>query len=498
VDSSEGYTTMNFQTPTSIGPRLASRQEPNQELQPDMNPSGPAPPQSIEGADLERFRGAFAAVILPTLNEEKGLDRTLSELPLARFEESGQRVVPFLIDGGSTDGTLEVARRWGIPVLKQIGRGKGGAMLEAVAWVYRQGIPFAVVLDADATYPPDRILPTLDLLRGGTDLVIGVRRPVWGPPTDMKDLVHRVGNLVMSYASSLLSQRTILDLCSGFWGVSTQRFMELGLDDQTFAIEAELVLKSIRRGLNVQQIPIKYRERLGTAKLRAVRDGGQILLTVFQYARPSPLPKEAEPAPAPWGRDLLSIGLSLGISGAVVECASTDAVEAADIARFLRRNLPETRVEVGSVASGVPLILAHTSEPRTDGASQASGAQMPVVVSLPSAAVDPADPRSMTVSIRGRRRQLTIELPVAETDRGVPTGGTGSLARAGGWVASARPHREKFPSLLVVTSRLNFQVERQQETLLAANGFRLVEHPPETLPVARARPLDVVSNSTSR
>jgi len=458
-----------------------------------MNAPGPAPPQWIPATQLDAFRGAFAAVILPTLNEEKGLARTLSELPLDRFNESGHRVMPVIIDGGSTDGTLEVARQWGIPVLRQTSKGKGGAMLEAIAWVYRQGIPFAVVLDADATYPPDRILPTLDLLRGGTDLVIGVRRPVWGPPSDLKDLVHRVGNLVMSYASSLLARRTILDLCSGFWGVSTQRFMELGLDDTTFAIEAELVLKSIRRGLNVQQIPIRYRERLGEAKLHAIRDGGQILLAIFQYARPSPVPETADSAPAPWGRDLLSIGLSLGISGAVVECAPRDVLEAADIAQFLRRNLPETRVQVGSITAALAL---DRSAPSLDvGPGTSSVAPTPLVVSLPSAGFDPSDPRSMTVSIRNRRRQLTIELPSTETERDPETAGSSAWSRAGGWMGSTRPHREKFPSLLVVTSRLNFQPERQQETLLSANGFRMLARSKVKEPDTASRALDVVAGS---
>lgn len=489
---------MKHQVPTSAGSRGANLQEPNQELLPDMTPHGRHTPYDIESAHLQRFRGAFAAVILPTLNEEKGLARTLSELPLDRFEEPGQRVVPVVIDGGSTDGTLEVARRWDIPVLKQTTRGKGGAMLEAVSWVYRHGIPFVVVLDADATYPPDRILPTLDLLRGGTDLVIGVRRPVWGPPRDVRDLVHRVGNLVMSYTSSFLSGRAILDLCSGFWGVSTQRFMELGLDDQSFAIEAELVLQSIRRGLNVQQIPVRYRERLGTAKLHAVRDGGQILLTIFQRARPSPFPKNIKAAPAPWGRDLLSIGLALGISSAVVECTPTDAAEAGDLARFLRRNLPETRVQVGSHGLGTTSVardplLAAPVDPPAHGPS----VEPPLVVSLPSARLGASDPRSMTVSIRNRTRQLTIELPTGEVDRDTENTPSGAWARAGGWMGSTRPHREKFPSLLVVTSRLNFDRERQQATLLSANGFRLVEHPEMKERVALPRHLEVVVSSAT-
>ncbi len=448
---------------------------------PDANdPSGRGAAASLSSAEAARFQGAFAVVILPTLNEERGLDRTLSELPLDQFDETGQRVVPLVIDGGSTDGTLEVARRWGVPVLRQTTRGKGGAVLEAIAWVHERGVPYVVVLDADATYPPDRILPTLDLLRGGADLVIGVRRPVWGPPSDVKDLVHRVGNLLMSYTSSLLSQRTILDLCSGFWGTSTRRFMDLGLGDQNFAIEAELVLRSIRAGLNVRQIPIHYRERLGEAKLHAVRDGGQIFLTIFQNARRGPEAQPARAGSSPWGRDLLSIGLVLGISGAVVECAPPQAVEAANLARFLRRNLPDTRVQVGPVSS----------KPVTGSVAEVSPNDTPLVVSLPPADPPSGEPRSATVSIKNARRQLTIQLPASAPE---PTSEEVSAwSRAGGWSEPEQAPRERFPSLHVVTSRLNFERERQQETLLRANGFRMVRQGPERTPAALSKPLDLV------
>jgi glycosyl transferase family 2 len=454
-------------------------------------PRTPAGPKA-DGIDLERFRGAFAAVILPTLNEERGLARTLSELPLDLFNEPGHRVVPVIIDGGSTDGTLAVARQWGVPVLKQTSRGKGGAMLEALQWVHRQGIPFVVVLDADATYPPDRILPTLDLLRRGTDLVIGVRRPVWGPPSDVTDLVHRVGNLVMSFTASLLSRRPILDLCSGFWGVSTDRFMELGLGDTTFAIEAELVLKSVRRGFSLQQIPVKYRERLGIAKLHAVRDGGQIFLTIFQHARAPPSHSAVTGVPASWSRDLLSIGLSLGAPGAVVECAPSEAAEAAALARFLKRNLPETRVQVDGVAPRPADVAAGSIQLNL---STATPDPSPLVVSIPSTTSELGDPRSVTVSIRNHRRRLTIELPANST--GAPASATqsGTWARSGGRVTASLPHREMFPSLMVVTSRLNFQLERQQQTLLTANGFRVVEHPRLRTKVSSAPSNDAVGAS---
>jgi dolichol-phosphate mannosyltransferase len=441
---------------------------------------GPFAPSSSPTIDLERFRGAFAVVILPTLNEEAGLERTLSELPFDHFDEPGRRVVPLVIDGGSTDRTIEVARAWNIPVLGQTSRGKGGAMLEAIAWVHRQGIPYVIVLDADATYPPDRIVPALDLLGGGTDLVVGVRRPTWGPPREWKDLIHRIGNLLMSYASSVLSRRAILDLCSGFWGVSTDRFMELGLGEGTFAIEAELVLKSIRRGYSMVQIPVDYRERLGNPKLEAVRDGGPILMTIFEYARPAPPSLSPSPSPsaaiAPWESDLLSIGLTLGIRGAVVRCAPSERVEASRLAQFLQRNLPDTRIAV-SPSTGRASLDGSVSAPGFPAReSDMDPTPSPFVVSLPSSGVDPGKARVITVSIHSHRRSLTIELP-SRAPTPVPDPPTARLwSRAGGWMGeTVHRSRESFPSLLVVTTRLNFQPDRQQQTLLSANGFRVVE-----------------------
>jgi len=433
-------------------------------------------PRPLDQFDSDRFRTATAVVILPTLNEEVGLARTLEGLPMARFNDPDQRIQPLIIDGGSSDRTLEVAREWGIPVLQQTSRGKGGAMLEAIAWVHQRGIPYVVVLDADATYPGDRVLPALDLLRGGTDLVIGVRRPTWGPPTDFKDLAHRVGNLALSYSASLLSRRTILDLCSGFWAVSTDRFMELGLDDSSFAIEAELILKSVRRGYAIHQIPVDYRERVGVAKLRALRDGSRILRTVLREARRYRRPAGMGRPSARWGRDVLSIGLSLGTSGALLECSPSEAGEAGRIARYLRPNLPETHVRVGGPTSGAragaPAILPiqHPEAPDL-GASRTR-----LTISLPGAGSTEGTTSSATVTFRSHQGQRRIELSSTSVDLPILSEGS-PWSLSGGWRTLVQPRRSASVSRLVLTSRLNFQPEHRASTLLSANGFHAVEHP---------------------
>jgi dolichol-phosphate mannosyltransferase len=444
-----------------------------------MTPQNVAAPALTEEVDVTRFRDVLAAVILPTLNEREGLARTLGDLPFDRFAAPGQKIQPLIIDGGSTDGTLQVAQEWNVPVLKQTSRGKGGAMLEAIAWVHRMGIPFAIVLDADATYPPDRILPTLDLLRGGTDLVIGVRRPAWGPPSDFKDLVHRVGNVLLSYTASFLTRRPILDLCSGFWGVSTKGFMDLDLDVSTFAIEAELVLKSMRRGYSIHQIPIVYRQRVGTAKLRALGDGSRILLSILRHGRPSRRPVQNSRGPASWGRDLLSIGIVVGSYGALLDCAPSEATEAGQVARYLQGQLPETRVRIGAREPADPSPLIALARTLPVGGSRPKTSSSPLTVSLPSAGSHAGEARSVSVFIHSQRRQLTIELPSSEAEV-VPDPPMPSLwSRSGGWKVAGSPYRTRFPSLLVVTSRLNFQPERQQQTLLSANGFHVMERPRE-------------------
>jgi len=463
--------------PALIAQELPSARTP--EPDPTITPRNVAAPAPAEEVDVARFRDVLAVVILPTLNEREGLARTLGDLPLDRFAVPGQRIRPLIIDGGSTDGTLEVAREWNIPVLKQASRGKGGAMLEAIAWVHRMGVPFAIVLDADATYPPDRILPTLDLLRGGTDLVIGVRRPVWGSPTDFTDLIHRVGNVLLSSIASFLAGRPILDLCSGFWGVSTKRFTDLDLDVSTFAIEAELVLKSIRRGYSIHQIPVAYRQRLGTAKLRALGDGSRILQAILRHARPSRRAAQNPRVPTSWGRDLLSIGIVLGSYGALLECAPSEAAEAGQLARYLQGQLPETRVRIGTPEPADPSPPIGPAGASPVGETYPETASSPLSVSLPSAGSLVGEARSVSVFIHSQRRQLTIELPPSETET-VPGQRTRSFSsRSGGWKMSSPSYRTRFPSLLVVTSRLNFQPERQQQALLSANGFHVTERPRE-------------------
>jgi hypothetical protein len=319
---------------------------------------GPAPSSPRACALVETpLEGAFlpadVAILLPTLNEEKGLARTLAEIPMADLAAANRVVRPIVIDGGSTDGTVEVARAAGVPVLRQTSRGKGGAIREALHWLHRHGVEYVVVMDADWTYPATMIPSMVQLLASGSRLVIGVREPVAMVPFDPREFVHRVGNRLLNLSSSELAGLPILDLCSGFWGVWLPMAMSLDLVSDGFEIEAELFVKAFRRGHTVTQVPVAYRERVGQAKLHAVRDGVRIFLTSLRFGRQSFGADTVDEVPT-LARDILCVALVEGSAEFDVVFHPLRQSDAEDLAQRLRASRPGCRVLVHQASSSLP------------------------------------------------------------------------------------------------------------------------------------------------
>lgn len=424
-------------------------------------------PSGFSSALADRLRGAGAVIILPTLNQEGGLARALAELRRHLLDAPDRRVQILVLDGGSTDGTLEVALAAGIPAVRPLGRGKGAAVLETIVWAQAHGIENAVVLDADASYPTDRVLDALELLDQSADLVVGVRRSVSGPAERFQEATHRAGNVGLSHAKSLLSGPTICDLSSGFWGVSTQRFVDLGLEGTYFATGAEMVLEAVCQGLRVVQLPVECRERVGGGKLRAVGDGSRILRTILGHGRPAPTrPGTPRPETSHPPTKLTSFGLFTASRTAVVECAPHDSATASDHATLLRPNVHSAVVR--GDPSGPP-------QPPRPPATTGPG-PTPMVISRSVGGAPRTEASATAGCIGSPRRPLTIERASVGTlpapDRGRPLGVTPGSR---GWKSARNtPRSPRFPSLQQLVSRIGGRVEWPR-AMLPANGFYLVE-----------------------
>ncbi len=334
-----------------------------------LDPPGPGLPERL--------------ILLPTLNEEAGLAQTLGEIAEVRFPPSSLPPTVAIIDGHSEDGTVSVAERAGAVVLRQHGRGKGAAVREGLGWARAAEYRSVATLDADATYPAGALPALFDLLEGGRDVVIGVRRPEKPPLASLRDLVHRVGNGLLNYSAAQFSGQPVLDICSGFWGIRCASIPALGLESEGFEIESELFIKAFQSGLRVAQFPVSYRPRVGEAKLRAVRDGSRILLSILRYSLKTPRAR-AQPAVelSARGNDLHSMIVSLSPERIVV-LTSPDRIPEADVlARRFVDAVPQASVATASWSdraseSRIPVLMTPPSR-----------ATSLVVVALPPLAPD--------------------------------------------------------------------------------------------------------------
>ncbi|MEM4577192.1 MAG: glycosyltransferase [Candidatus Nezhaarchaeales archaeon] len=208
----------------------------------------------------------LVTVVIPTFNEEEGIGSVIDEL-----RAEGYRNI-LVVDGYSTDRTVEVARSKGVEVVYQSGFGKAGAVATAIGLV---STPYVVFMDGDGTYDPKDIEA---LLRhaGGYDEVIGLRSQRENIP-----LLHRFGNRVISSVFSLMLGRRVRDPCSGMYLLRSDFARRLEISSSGFDVEVEIAAQAASFG-RIFEVPVRYRRRLGRGKLRACRDGFRILASTVK------------------------------------------------------------------------------------------------------------------------------------------------------------------------------------------------------------------------
>ena len=195
-------------------------------------------------------------VILPTLNEREGLAKTLDELFAVGVPS--ERIL--VVDGGSTDGTCDVARERGIRCILQEGRGKADAIKTALKTVKAD---VYVVMDADFTYPAEHIK---ELLARDCDEVIGARRHL--EPGSQR-LLYRFGNWLLTRWFNLLFGTKLSDVLSGMYAVRREAVADMEFSSRGFGIESEIAAHVASTGGTICEVPIKYRRRVGRKKLSA-------------------------------------------------------------------------------------------------------------------------------------------------------------------------------------------------------------------------------------
>lgn len=222
------------------------------------------------------------AVIIPALNEEASLPLVLADLPKDILEEI------VVVDNGSDDGTPHVARDGGATLVHERHRGYGWACLAGIEHLKTRMPDIVVFLDGDYSDHPDELSEVVHpIVTGEFDMVIGSRTKGKAEPGAL--LPHaRFGNALATNLITLLYGFTYSDL-GPFRAIRFAALLELGMTDRTYGWTVEMQIKAIHNKLQITEVPVRYRQRIGASKVSGTLKGTlmagyRILWTVFRYA----------------------------------------------------------------------------------------------------------------------------------------------------------------------------------------------------------------------
>jgi dolichol-phosphate hexosyltransferase len=214
-------------------------------------------------------------VIIAALNEEQGIGLTVAEL-LDTLD--CPRVL--VVDGRSTDRTVEVAKKMGAEIFFQDGMGKGDAVAKAIKHI-DSSVDYVVLTDADYTYPAQYIPEMIQILEKApyVGMVCGNR---FNGYEDLKALnsVFYLGNRLIAFTHNLLNGIALADPLTGLRVVRAGILRNWKVKSKGFDVEVELNHHVEREGFGIVEVPIKYRERLGEKKL-GVKNGAEILKRIM-------------------------------------------------------------------------------------------------------------------------------------------------------------------------------------------------------------------------
>lgn len=196
--------------------------------------------------------GRTLVIQIPCHNEEEVLPRVLADLP--RALPGIDRIITLVIDDGSTDRTVEIARAHGAEVVRlPVNRGLARAFLAGLDRAVALGADVVVNTDGDHQYRGEDIAKLVQpVLEGRADLVVGTR-PVAeiASFSPVKKLLQKLG----SWATRVASGTTVEDAPSGFRAMNREAAMRLHVFNR-YTYTVETIIQAGRKGMRVLSVPV--------------------------------------------------------------------------------------------------------------------------------------------------------------------------------------------------------------------------------------------------
>jgi glycosyltransferase involved in cell wall biosynthesis len=221
------------------------------------------------------------SVVIPTLNEAENIAHVLERLPSEVTEV-------IIVDGDSTDGTVEVAllARPDARIVEQDGTGKGNAL---ACGIRMSTGDITVLLDADGSTDPAEIPRFTEALLSGFDFAKGTRFAAGGGSEDITR-VRRAGNRLLVGVVNRIWGVRFTDLCYGYNAFWTRFARVVHAPCSGFEVETLMNIRAASaKELRIVEVPsFEANRRHGESNLNASRDGLRVLRTILaEWLRPA-------------------------------------------------------------------------------------------------------------------------------------------------------------------------------------------------------------------
>ncbi len=221
------------------------------------------------------------SVVMPCYNEAATI-----EVIAARVLASPLTAELIIVDDGSTDGTLELARALSDPRVRvfaqSVNQGKGAALRRGFS---EATAPYVIVQDADLEYDPadfGRVVGPL--LEGRADVVFGNRFD-GSLPHRVLYFWHSIGNMVLTTVSNMFTNLNLSDMETCYKAFRREVIQSFVIEEDRFGFEPEITAKVSQGGWRVYEVGISYAGRTyAEGKKIGWRDGFRAMYCIVRYS----------------------------------------------------------------------------------------------------------------------------------------------------------------------------------------------------------------------
>ena len=217
------------------------------------------------------------SIIIPTLDEAD----TIAEI-IEGCKPYGDEVL--VVDGHSRDRTREVAESLGVKVILDNRKGKGEALRHVVNFVNGNIIVF---IDADGSHDPNDIPKLVEpIIKDEADHVSGSR--LIGGSSELHGGFDECFRLMASsFITACINWRFKVKLSesqNGFRAIKTDVIKQLGLEENITTIEQEMIMKTLKKGFRMAEVPShEYERKKGYSKISLKKVWFRYVYTLVKY-----------------------------------------------------------------------------------------------------------------------------------------------------------------------------------------------------------------------